>query len=87
MDLGYRRCDSQNGQAGLVAPVTSPSLLLWAPGASWAVIPEVSGWLAPQSPDLYRHQPRRAALDAGRVRTVLPESVLGLDRLTTEPTR
>lgn len=39
------------------------SILLFTPGASWAVVPEIFGWLAPHSLDLYAHHPQRAVLD------------------------
>jgi len=42
------------------------NILLCTLGASWAVIPEIFGWLAPDMLDLYAHHPRRAALDALR---------------------
>ena len=53
------------------APVHSAStiqghpknILLCTLGASWAVIPEILGWLAPDLLDLYAHHPKRAALD------------------------
>lgn len=44
----------------------SPTILLCTLGASWAVIPEIFGWLAPQRLDLYAHHPERARLDALR---------------------
>ncbi|MEY4979626.1 MAG: adenosine deaminase [Pseudomonadota bacterium] len=44
----------------------APNILLCTLGASWAVIPEVLGWLAPDVVDLYAHHPQRAALDALR---------------------
>ena len=46
--------------------MTSPkptNILLCTLGASWAVIPEIFGWLAPKMLDLYAHHPRRGALD------------------------
>lgn len=43
-----------------------PCILLCTLGASWAVIPEVYGWLAPEVLDLYRHHPQRPLLDALR---------------------
>jgi len=43
-------------------------ILLCTLGASWAVIPEVLGWLAPQVLDLYAHHPQRDQLDALRER-------------------
>lgn len=42
------------------------NILLCTLGASWAVIPEILGWLAPKVLDLYAHHPQRAALDALR---------------------
>ena len=45
---------------------SSPNILLCTLGASWAVIPEVFGWLAPNILDLYAHHPQRPALDALR---------------------
>lgn len=42
------------------------NILLCTLGASWAVIPEILGWLAPGVLDLYAHHPRRTALDALR---------------------
>lgn len=48
------------------APATAPNILLCTLGASWAVIPEVLGWLAPGVVDLYAHHPQRAQLDALR---------------------
>ena len=45
---------------------TPKNILLCTLGASWAVIPEILGWLAPQVLDLYAHHPQRAALDALR---------------------
>jgi adenosine deaminase len=45
---------------------TAPNILLCTLGASWAVIPEVLGWLAPGVVDLYAHHPQRAQLDALR---------------------
>ena len=44
----------------------APNILLCTLGASWAVIPEVLGWLAPGVVDLYAHHPQRAQLDALR---------------------
>ena len=40
-----------------------PCILLCTLGISWAVIPEIFGWLAPDVLDLYKHHPGRAALD------------------------
>ncbi|MDO8320516.1 CRISPR-associated ring nuclease [Rhodoferax sp.] len=42
------------------------NILLCTLGSSWAVIPEIMGWLAPDVLDLYAHHPQRAALDAVR---------------------
>lgn len=53
-------------------PARAPSLLLCTLGASWAVIPEVYGWLAPHVLDLYRHHPQRERIDAERQRAALP---------------
>ncbi|MDD5028990.1 MAG: CRISPR-associated ring nuclease [Rhodoferax sp.] len=39
------------------------NILLCTLGASWAVIPEILGWLAPQVLDLYAHHPQRSQLD------------------------
>lgn len=47
-------------------PATHPTVLLCTLGASWAVIPEVLGWLAPGVVDLYAHHSQRAQLDALR---------------------
>lgn len=46
----------------------SRNILLCTLGASWAVIPEIFGWLAPGLLDLYARHPSRAALDAVRAR-------------------
>ncbi|GAB4403099.1 MAG: hypothetical protein OHK0048_21630 [Rhodoferax sp.] len=43
-----------------------PAILLCTLGASWAVIAEIFGWLAPDVLDLYAHHPQRAQLDALR---------------------
>ena len=40
-----------------------PCILLCTLGASWSVIPEIYGWLAPEILDLYKYHPQRAALD------------------------
>ncbi len=46
---------------------TAPrNILLCTLGASWAVIPEILGWLAPQVLDLYANHPQRSALDVLR---------------------
>lgn len=50
------------------AHTTASNILLCTLGASWAVIPEVLGWLAPGVVDLYAHHPQRAQLDALRQR-------------------
>ena len=42
------------------------NILLCTLGASWAVIPEIFGWLAPATLDLYAHHPLRPQLDALR---------------------
>lgn len=42
------------------------NILLCTLGASWAVVAEIFGWLAPDVLDLYAHHPQRAALDALR---------------------
>ncbi len=47
------------------------NILLCTLGASWAVIPEIFGWLAPDILDLYAHHPQRAALDALRLQNDL----------------
>jgi len=44
----------------------SPTILLCTLGASWAVIPEIFGWLAPDLLDTYAHHPQRTSLDALR---------------------
>lgn len=49
----------------------SINILLCTLGASWAVIPEIFGWLSPMRLDLYAHHPQRAALDALRARHAL----------------
>lgn len=53
-------------ESGRTAQVST--LLLCTLGTSWAVIPEVLGWLAPDLLDLYAHHPQRAELDALRHR-------------------
>lgn len=57
--------DALDQPAGHVEPAPR-SLLVCTLGASWAVIPEVLLWLAPDLVDLYAHHPRRDALDALR---------------------
>jgi len=47
-------------------PIPTRNILLCTLGASWAVIPEIFGWLAPGTLDLYAHHPQRVALDALR---------------------
>lgn len=47
------------------------NLLVCTLGASWAVVPEVLGFLAPGVLDLYARHPRRDALDALRSRHAL----------------
>jgi adenosine deaminase len=42
------------------------NILLCTLGASWAVIPEILGWLAPDVLDLYANHPQRATLDSLR---------------------
>lgn len=42
------------------------NILLCTLGATWAVIPEIFGWLAPARLDLYAHHPDAARLDALR---------------------
>jgi adenosine deaminase len=44
----------------------SRNLLICTLGASWAVIPEVYGFLAPERLPLYRHHPDGEALDRQR---------------------
>jgi len=46
----------------------SKTILLCSLGASWAVIPEVFGWLAPNLLDLYAHHPHADALAQTRDR-------------------
>jgi adenosine deaminase len=48
------------------AAAAPTNILLCTLGASWAVVAEIFGWLAPATLDLYAHHPRRAALDAVR---------------------
>lgn len=56
-----------NPSPSLPIPIdTAPTVLLCTLGATWAVIPEVLGWLAPDVVDLYAHHPERARLDALR---------------------
>lgn len=47
-------------------PMPPTNILLCTLGASWAVIPEILGWLAPDVLDLYAHHPQRAALETLR---------------------
>lgn len=49
-------------------PPKPRNILLCTLGASWAVIPEIFGWLAPDLLDLYANHPKRHALDAVRAR-------------------
>lgn len=49
------------------------NILVCTLGASWPVIPEVFGFLAPSRLDLYADHPRRAQLDALRSRYALDE--------------
>ncbi|MCX7659420.1 MAG: CRISPR-associated ring nuclease [Caldimonas manganoxidans] len=46
-------------------PVT---ILVASLGASWEVVPEILGWLAPQWVDVYAHHPQREALQEQRER-------------------
>lgn len=45
-----------------------PTTLLCTLGASWAVIPEIWGWLAPATVDLYAHHPEHTVLETTRAR-------------------
>lgn len=54
--------NSMNGSTAL----PSNNILLCTLGASWAVIPEIFGWLAPDTLNLYAHHPLRAHLDGLR---------------------
>lgn len=49
----------------------SKNILLCTLGASWAVIAEIFGWLAPEHLDLYAHHPQRHELDALRLQHAL----------------
>ncbi len=49
-----------------VMPRRPRSVLICTLGATWAVIPEVYGWLAPDHLDLYRWHPDRDTLDRTR---------------------
>jgi adenosine deaminase len=49
------------------------NILVCTLGASWPVIPEVFGFLAPSCVDLYAHHPQRARLDALRRKYALDE--------------
>ncbi len=61
------RSPSSTGQTGSPQAAPPPrSILICTLGASWAVIPEVFGWLAPALLDLFANHPDRAALDAAR---------------------
>jgi len=55
-----------------VAAPSDSSILLCTLGASWAVIPEVLCWLAPDIVDLYANHPERSTLDAMRSDYALP---------------
>lgn len=58
---------TQSAVTSATAPApTAPTILLCTLGASWAVIPEVLGWLAPGVVDLYAHHPQRPQLDSLR---------------------
>ncbi len=48
-------------------PAEPRNILLCTLGASWAVIPEILGWLAPDLLDLYAHHPQRATLNSLRL--------------------
>ena len=50
------------------------NILLCTLGASWAVIPEILGWIAPNLLDLYAHHPPRSMLDELRERHQLQPS-------------
>lgn len=50
----------------MVDAAVKPALLLVTLGASWAVVPEIYGWLAPARLPLFERHPDRAALDAQR---------------------
>ncbi|MCU0755098.1 MAG: CRISPR-associated ring nuclease [Xanthomonadales bacterium] len=52
----------------MVADEMKPALLLVTLGASWAVVPEIYAWLAPQHCPLYARHPDLAGLDAQRKR-------------------
>ena len=66
-----------------LAMTPTRNILLCTLGASWAVIPEIFGWLAPATLDLYTHHPQRAALDALRAaHNLLPPDELWI--CTTE---
>jgi adenosine deaminase len=55
---------AQNLACHVNQSLTMPkNILLCTLGASWAVIPEILGWLAPNVLDLYAHHPKRPALD------------------------
>ena len=49
-----------------------PAILLCTLGASWAVVAEVFGWLAPDVVDLYAHHPQHTELAALRRQYELP---------------
>jgi adenosine deaminase len=42
------------------------NILLCTLGASWAVVPEILGWIGPKLLDLYAHHPQRPLLDSLR---------------------
>ncbi len=50
----------------MTAAPAPKNILLCTLGASWAVVAEIFGWVAPQHLDLYAHHPARAELDALR---------------------
>ena len=61
-----------------MTPTPAPkNILLCTLGASWAVVAEIFGWLAPQHLDLYAHHPARAELDALRLQMSVIPQVLG----------
>lgn len=72
------------------------NVLVCTLGASWAVVPEVFGFLAPNLLDLYAHHPRRSQIDELRREYALeqpdevwicstegPQTLASLERLTT----
>lgn len=50
----------------MVDSAMKPALLLVTLGASWAVVPEIYGWLAPERLPLFQQHPDRHTLDAQR---------------------